>query len=89
MYQETEWQERILQPAEILGIEEVNHEGILIRLLIKTQPSEHWNVGREYRLRVKQALDEAGIAPGIPQREIWHHNSHFHNSIDDQDIFVN
>jgi small conductance mechanosensitive channel len=89
MYQEVEWQERILQPAEILGIEEVSHEGILIRLLIKTKPSEHWNVGREYRLRVKQALDEAGITPGIPQREIWHHHSPYHNSGDDQAVFVN
>lgn len=74
MYQEAEWQERILKPAEILGIEEVSHEGILIRLLIKTKPAQHWNVGREFRLRVKQALDKEGVILGIPQREVWHHN---------------
>ncbi|MBE9176509.1 hypothetical protein IQ225_16490 [Synechocystis salina LEGE 06155] len=31
---------------------------ILICLLIKTQPCEQWNVGREFRRRVKQAFDK-------------------------------
>ena len=60
----------VLEPVEILGVDEVSHEGILIRLLIKTQPIEHWGIGREYRLRVKQAFDEAGISLGIPHHKI-------------------
>ncbi|MGY6530540.1 MAG: mechanosensitive ion channel family protein [Cyanobacterium sp.] len=69
---EEEWQEKILEPADILGIEKVSHDGIMIRLLIKTLPAEQWAVGRELRLRVKEAFDGAGISLGIPQREIWH-----------------
>ena len=69
-----ELQEKILEPGEILGIDEVSHEGILIRMLIKTQPKEQWFVGRKLRIRLKQAFDAAGISLGVPQREIWHHH---------------
>ncbi len=74
MYNDPEWQEKIIEPATILGVDSISHEGITIRLLIKTQPARQWAVGREFRIRVKQAFDLAGISPGIPQREIWHHN---------------
>ncbi len=70
MFSEPEWQELALEPMEVLGIDELSHDGILIRLLIKTQPMKQWVVGREFRLRVKQALDEAGISLGVPQREV-------------------
>ncbi len=69
-----ELEEKILEPGEILGIDEVSHEGILIRVLIKTQPLEQWFVGRQFRIRLKQAFDAAGISLGVPQREIWHHH---------------
>jgi small conductance mechanosensitive channel len=70
MQSEPEWGERFLEPAQILGVDEVSHEGILIHLLIKTQPNEQWNVGREFRRRVKQAFDGAGISVGIPHQTI-------------------
>ena len=74
MYEEEEWQDKMISSANILGIEQITHEGIMIRLIIATQPSMHWAVGREFRWRVKEAFDLAGIKVGIPQREIWHHN---------------
>ena len=74
MYQEEEWQEKMIASADILGIEHLAHEGIMIRLIIPTEPSMHWAVGREFRWRVKEAFESAGITIGIPQREIWHHN---------------
>ncbi|WP_202951284.1 mechanosensitive ion channel family protein [Xenococcus sp. PCC 7305] len=64
------WEDKFLEPAEILGVEEISNEGILIRLLIKTQPSQQWSVGREFRLRVKQTLDEVGIAVALPHHKI-------------------
>ncbi|MEM8829158.1 MAG: mechanosensitive ion channel family protein [Cyanobacteria bacterium P01_G01_bin.19] len=70
MQSEPLWEDKFLEPAEILGVDEISNEGILIRLLIKTQPSQQWNVGREFRLRVKQALDEAGIAVALPHHKI-------------------
>ncbi len=78
MFSEPQWQEILLEPADILGIDELSHDGILIRLIIKTQPMQQWLVGREYRLRVKQALDEAGISLGVPQREVAVIQPHAH-----------
>lgn len=70
MQRESEWGEIFLEPAKILGVDEVSHEGILIHLIIKTQPNEQWNVGREFRRRVKLAFDKAGISVGIPHQTI-------------------
>lgn len=42
----------------------------MLNLIVKTKPSQQWLVGREFRLRVKEALDEAGISLGVPQREV-------------------
>lgn len=79
MYEEEIWQEKILEPADILGIEKVSHDGIMIRLLIKTLPAEQWAVARELRFRVKEVFAKEGISLGIPQREIWHHDSSLTN----------
>ena len=70
MQSEPQWGEKCLEPAEILGVDEVSHQGIVIHMIIKTQPSEQWSVGREFRLRVKKALDQAGISVGIPYQKI-------------------
>ncbi len=79
MRSEPQWQEMMLEPAEILGIDELSHDGILIHLIIKTLPMRQWLVGREFRLRVKQALDEAGISLGVPQREVAVIQPHAHS----------
>ncbi len=70
MQSEPRWQEKFLEPAEILGVEEISHQGVLIRIIIKTQPGQQWSVGREFRFRVKQALDEVGISVAVPHHKI-------------------
>ena len=68
MQQDPEWQDRILEPAQLLGVEDISYAGIEIHILIKTQPCEQWNVGREFRRRLKYAFDQAGIQVGIPHQ---------------------
>ncbi|MDJ1170193.1 mechanosensitive ion channel family protein [Roseofilum sp. BLCC_M154] len=68
--QDEEWKDKILEPVNILGVDDISHEGTIIRFLIKTVPGEQWAVSRTFRLRIKKSLDEAGIALGIPQ-QIW------------------
>ncbi|MEL4896194.1 mechanosensitive ion channel family protein [Crocosphaera sp. Alani8] len=70
MESEAQWKHKFLEPLEVLGVDEVSHEGILIHLLIKTKPSEHWSVGREFRLRVKEAFDQENIMLGIPHHTV-------------------
>ncbi len=71
MGSEPQWQDTILEPATILGVDRVAHTGVTIQVWLKTQPIKQWAVGREFRLRIKQAFDQAGISPGVPQ-QIWH-----------------
>lgn len=79
MYKEPYWQEKMLTSAQILGIDKINHEGIMIRLRIEPKPLQQWDVGREYRWRVKEVFDLAGIRIGIPQTEIIHRREENHN----------
>ena len=81
MSREPKWQEMMIEPVDILGIDELSHDGILVHLIIKTLPSMQWSVGREYRLRVKEALDEAEISLGVPQREVAVINSDVHSKL--------
>ncbi len=61
----------IIDPPEVWGVERLGADGVAIRLVVKTDPAEQWVVGRELRLRIKEALDEAGIEIPFPQRTIW------------------
>lgn len=54
----------VVAPPEMLGVEQITNDQVLIRLGVKTKPLEQWKVARELRVRVKAALDAAGIRPG-------------------------
>ena len=71
MYGDPQWQEQILEAPEILGVDNISHTGILIRLIIKTPPLQQWAVAREFRRRLKKAFDEQGIRVGIPQQMMY------------------
>ena len=74
MRSELEWQDKILEPASILGVDNISHKGILIQVWIKTAPIQQWAVGREFRLRIKQAFEQEGIAIGMPQQSLAFQN---------------
>lgn len=61
----------IIDPPEVWGVERLGADGVAIRLVVKTDPAEQWVIARELRLRIKEALDEAGIEIPFPQRTIW------------------
>jgi small conductance mechanosensitive channel len=53
----------VIDAPEVLGVEQVTNDQVVIRLGVKTQPLEQWRVARALRVRVKAALDAAGIKP--------------------------
>ncbi|WP_434042638.1 MULTISPECIES: mechanosensitive ion channel family protein [Sorangium] len=64
----------ILEPLEILGVESFDDRAVVVRARIKTQPTEPWQIGREYRRRLKKAFDAHGIEMPLPHRTIhWAH----------------
>jgi small conductance mechanosensitive channel len=60
----------ILEPIEIFGVDDFADSAVIIKARLKTRPIEQWNVGREYRRRLKKAFDAAGIEIPFPQRSI-------------------
>ena len=71
MDKDTRWEHQIIEPPEVLGIDNFGERGLIIRVWIKTQPLKQWNVAREYRRRLKVAFDTSGIYIPIPQQSIW------------------
>lgn len=67
LYSEVEWRDRLPELPEVLGIDDLSHTGMLVRVWIKTAPMEQWNVGREFRLRVRLAFEANNIQIGRPQ----------------------
>ncbi|MGH2919049.1 MAG: mechanosensitive ion channel family protein [Solirubrobacteraceae bacterium] len=68
------WSERedILEEPEVWGVESLGPHSVVIRLVIKTRPSDQYDVSRELRQRLKAAFDEEGIEIPFPQQMIWH-----------------
>jgi len=71
MQSDPEWQETILDPVSLLGVNRLDHSGIQIVIWIKTQPIKQWGVEREFRRRLKLAFAEHGISIGVPQRSLF------------------
>lgn len=73
MNQDTLWKPQILEMPQVLGIDNFGDRGLMIRVWIKTLPLKQWDVGREFRRRLKIAFDEAGFSIPVPQQGIWLH----------------
>jgi small conductance mechanosensitive channel len=55
----------LLEPPEVLGIEQITNLGITVRVTVKTTTDGQWRVGRELRRRLSDALEEAGITSSL------------------------
>ncbi len=69
MWQEEAYHALILTEPEVWGIQSFEREGVLIRLALKTAPSEQWAVGRELRERILVCFAAEGI--DIPHVNYW------------------
>ena len=59
------WEGELLDEPELWGVERLDSNGAEIRLVVKTRPASQFKVMRELRVRVKEALDVAGIRPPV------------------------
>ena len=76
LYNDEKWSEFMVEPPELKGIEDLSHQGITLRIWLKTQPGKQMLVAGELRLRVKEAFIAAGIKIGIPQHSVLVQNSY-------------
>ncbi len=71
MWQDPEWgEDELSEPPEVKGVQDLAESGIFIRVRAKTRPSVQWRTERELRLRIKEALDAAGIEMPFPHRTV-------------------
>ncbi len=61
----------IIEEPQVVGVQNLGIDGITLRLVAKTDPSEQWAVARELRIRIKETFDTEGIQMPFPQRTVW------------------
>jgi small conductance mechanosensitive channel len=61
----------MLGPIEIFGVDEFKDSEVTIKARFRTVPMQQWNVGREYRRRLKKAFDAHGIEIPFPHRSLY------------------
>lgn len=70
LHEDRRYKASILEPLEVFGVESFDEQAVVVRARIKTQPTEQWQVGREYRRRLKRAFDAHGIEMPLPHRTV-------------------
>ena len=66
-----QFSEKILEPIEIPGIQELADSAVIIRCKIKVKPMEQWVIQREFYRRIKMEFDKLGIGFPFPSRSIY------------------
>jgi small-conductance mechanosensitive channel len=58
----------ILEPLELQGIDAFRDWSMVLKMRIKTVPLKQWDVGREFRKRIRKRFIEEGIEIPFPER---------------------
>jgi moderate conductance mechanosensitive channel len=61
----------LLAPIEVLGVDAFEDSQVTIKARLKTVPLKQWDVGREYRRRLKKAFDAKGIEIPFPHVSLY------------------
>lgn len=70
LWQEKETAFSIIDEPEYWGVENFGANGVTLRLVVRTEPTEQWATARELRRRIKVRFDAEGIEMPLPQRTI-------------------
>ncbi|MGI9493071.1 MAG: mechanosensitive ion channel family protein [Geminicoccaceae bacterium] len=63
--------ENILEPIEVLGVDQFADSAVVIKALIKTRPMTQWSVKRGFNRLMKYRFDELGIEIPYPHQTIY------------------
>lgn len=61
----------ILEPIEVLGLDQFADSALIIKARNKTVPIQQWRVAREFNRRLKKKFDELDIEIPFPHRTIY------------------
>ena len=68
---ESEWQDQIVEPPEVLGVDNFSDRGSVVRIWIKTEPLRQWAVAREFRRRLQKVFEKHNIPLPVSQQKVW------------------
>lgn len=71
MRSEPEHKDDILEPIEILGLDEFADSAVIIKARYKTKPIKQWAIGREFNRRLKKKFDELDIEIPFPHVTLY------------------
>lgn len=66
-----QFKDDILEPLEMLGVDQFADSAVIIKCRIKTKPIKQWRVGREMNRRIKKTFDAKGIEIPFPHQTIY------------------
>ena len=66
-----DYAEDLIDPPQVLGVEQLTVDGAVLRTSVKTASDAQWRVGREMRRRLTEALAEAGITEQLPNSRMY------------------
>jgi len=61
----------MVDDIEVFGVDAFADSAVTIKGRLRTKPIKQWDVGREYRRRLKHAFDREGIEIPFPHRSIY------------------
>jgi small-conductance mechanosensitive channel len=61
----------MVDDIEIFGVDDFADSAVIIKGRIRTKPIKQWDVGREYRRRLKKVFDREGIEIPFPHRTLY------------------
>ena len=68
---DSQFKDDILEPIEILGLDQFADSAIIIKARTKTRPIRQWAVGREFNKRLKKRFDEKDIEIPFPHVTLY------------------
>lgn len=61
-----EWGPRLVDQPAVLGVDELADSGVIVRVVMTTDPDQRWAVKREFLRRIKNRFDDEGIEIPYP-----------------------
>lgn len=66
-----DYKDDILEPIEVLGLDQFANSSVIIRARTTTKPIKQWRVGREFNRRLKKKFDERKIEIPFPHITLY------------------
>jgi len=76
MAMEEKYKNIVKEEPTVLSVDSLNESSVNFKVLFKTEPLMQWEIGREFRRRVKNEFDRLGLEIPYPQRTITIRQDH-------------